>query len=46
MASDNNETLRAKSERNALSVFTTYQITDNTRLKVDVFANRSGSEIR
>ena len=44
MASDNNETLRAKSERNALSVFTTYQITDNTRLKVDVFANRSGSE--
>lgn len=44
MASDNNETLIAKSERNALSVFTTYQITDNTRLKVDVFANRSGSE--
>ena len=44
MASDNNETLLAKSERNSLSIFTTYQITDNTRLKVDVFANRSGSE--
>jgi outer membrane cobalamin receptor len=44
MASDNNETLLAKSERNALSVFTTYQISDNTRLKIDVFANRSGSE--
>ena len=44
MASDNNETLLAKSERNALSVFTTYQITDDVRLKVDVFANRSGAE--
>ena len=44
MASDNNETLLAKSERNALSVFTTYQISDDVRLKVDVFANRSGAE--
>ena len=44
MASDNAETLLSKSERNALSVFTTYQISDNTRLKIDVFANRSGSE--
>jgi len=44
MSSDNNETLIAKSERNALSVFTSYKITDDITLKVDVIANRSGSE--
>ena len=44
MLPDNNVTLLAKSERNSLSVFTTYKITDDVTLKVDVIANRSGSE--
>ena len=44
LASDNSETVRASLERTNLSVFLTYDITDNTKFKLDVYSNSSESQ--
>ena len=44
LASDNGETVQAALERNNLSAFLTYELTDDINLKVDVFRNSQFSE--
>ena len=43
LASDNAETIRASLERTNLAVYLTYDITENTKFKLDVYSNRAES---